>query len=82
MNVLDEAHGRDWTLYNADCVDVCSQLPDNSIDFSVYSPPFSSLYIYSESAADMGNVADDRGILRALPLPRSREAARSPGRAG
>lgn len=59
MNVLDEAHGRDWTLYNADCVDVCSQLPDNSIDFSVYSPPFSSLYIYSESAADMGNVGND-----------------------
>lgn len=59
MKVLDEAHGRDWTIYNADCVDVCSQLPDNSVDLSVYSPPFSSLYIYSESAADMGNVADD-----------------------
>lgn len=59
MKVLDQAHGRDWTLYNADCVDVLAGLPANSIDLSVYSPPFSSLYIYSESAADMGNVSGD-----------------------
>lgn len=59
MNVLDEAHGRDWTLYHGDCVHVVSQLPDNSIDFSVYSPPFANIYTYSESIADMGNVRDD-----------------------
>lgn len=59
MKAIDEAHGDNWSLYNADCVELVSQLPDNCIDFSVYSPPFSSLYIYSESAADMGNVADD-----------------------
>lgn len=57
--VIDEAHGNGWAFYNADCVDFVSGLPDNSIDLSVYSPPFSSLYIYSESAFDMGNVADD-----------------------
>lgn len=81
MNVLDEAHGRDWTLYNADCVDVCSQMPDNSIDFSVYSPPFSSLYIYSESAADMGNVADDEEFFeRYRFLVREKLRVTRPGR--
>jgi DNA modification methylase len=34
-------------------------MPENSIDFSVYSPPFANLYIYSDSAADMGNCRDD-----------------------
>jgi DNA modification methylase len=58
-NVINEAQGEGWAFYNADCVDFVSGLPDNSVDFSVYSPPFSSLYIYSESAFDMGNVADD-----------------------
>jgi len=81
MRVLDEAHGRDWTLYNADCVDLCSQLPDNSIDLSVYSPPFSSLYIYSESAADMGNVAgDDEFFERYRYLVREKLRITRPGR--
>lgn len=48
-----------WTAYNGDCVDVAKLLPDNSIDFSIYSPPFSSLYIYSDSIRDMGNCEDD-----------------------
>lgn len=59
MNVIDQANGEGWAFYNADCVDFASGLPDNSVDFTVYSPPFSSLYIYSESSFDMGNVAND-----------------------
>lgn len=59
LKVLDQAHGGSWSAYNADCVEVCAGLPDDSIDLSVYSPPFSSLYIYSESERDMGNVNDD-----------------------
>jgi DNA modification methylase len=47
--------GRNWKLYNADCVEFLAQLPDNSIDFSVYSSPFSSLYVYSDSERDLGN---------------------------
>lgn len=58
-NVIDQAEGKGWSAYNADCVPFTAALPDNSIDFSVYSPPFSSLYIYSESVADMGNCAND-----------------------
>jgi len=53
------ASGTNWTLYNCDCVDLASSMPENSIDFSVYSPPFANLYIYSDSAADMGNCRDD-----------------------
>ena len=55
LNVLDEHKGSNFHIYNADCVEVAKQLPDNSIGFSVYSPPFSSLYTYSNSDRDMGN---------------------------
>jgi DNA modification methylase len=58
-HVLAQTIGDDFALYNADCVLFSQSLPDNSVDFSVYSPPFSSLYVYSESVADMGNVDDD-----------------------
>jgi DNA modification methylase len=57
--VLDQAIGEKFSAYNADCVPFTQGLPDGSVDFSVYSPPFSSLYIYSESVADMGNCAND-----------------------
>ncbi|WP_309083760.1 site-specific DNA-methyltransferase, partial [Chelativorans sp.] len=57
MNVLDQAAGEGWAAYNADTVEFTAEMPSNSIDLSVYSPPFSSLYIYSESERDMGNVA-------------------------
>jgi DNA modification methylase len=60
VNVLDECHGETWSAYQADCVDFASQMPDNSIDFSVYSPPFYGLYIYSDSVCDMGNTANDQ----------------------
>lgn len=58
MQVIDEYKGKDFHVYNADCVEVASNLPDNSIGFSVYSPPFSSLYTYSNSDRDMGNTKD------------------------
>lgn len=58
-HVIDQAHGEGWSFFNADCVGFSKSLPDNSVDFTVYSPPFSSLYIYSESAFDMGNVSGD-----------------------
>jgi hypothetical protein len=57
--VLDQTIGRNFAVYNADCVDVLASLPDHSVDFSVFSPPFSSLYTYSNSERDMGNAAND-----------------------
>ena len=49
------AEGKGWTVHLGDCVEVASEMPDNSIDFSVFSPPFASLYTYSNSDRDMGN---------------------------
>jgi hypothetical protein len=59
IKCLDSAHGRDWTMYRGDCVEVVGQMPDCSVDFSVYSPPFADLFIYSESERDMGNNPSD-----------------------
>lgn len=55
----DVAKGEDWTLHLGDCVEVVSELPDQSVDFNVFSPPFSSLYTYSNSDRDMGNSRND-----------------------
>lgn len=59
MKVLNQEHGKNWSFYNADCVTFTQGLPDNCFDLQVFSPPYSSLYVYSESVADMGNVAND-----------------------
>lgn len=58
IRCLNSHIGKNFQAINGDCVDVISQLPDNSVGFSVYSPPFGSLFVYSESAADMGNSTD------------------------
>lgn len=59
MNVLGQAHGEGWTAYWGDSCDVLRGFPDVSIGFSVYSPPFGSLFTYSESEADIGNSSSD-----------------------
>lgn len=59
MQVLNQHHSDRFAAYHADCVEVVSALPTASIDLSVYSPPFSSLYIYSDSERDMGNCSSD-----------------------
>ena len=56
----DVATGKDWTLHLGDCVEVAREMPDNSIDYSVFSPPFASLYTYSNSDRDMGNCKTTR----------------------
>lgn len=55
----DHAAGEGWDAYLGDCVDVASELPADSLHYSVYSPPFASLYTYSNSDRDMGNCSDD-----------------------
>lgn len=59
VRCLNEQHGDGWAAYNGDCVDVVKQIPDASVDFSIYSPPFASLFVYSDSECDMGNSASD-----------------------
>jgi len=50
-----EYHGNKFSMYNGDCVQIIKQIPDNSIHFPIFSPPFANLYIYSDDLADMGN---------------------------
>ena len=64
IRCLDDAHGTDWGAYHGDCVDVLRQLPDRSVGFSVYSPPFSNLFVYSDGETDMGNSANDGEFFR------------------
>jgi hypothetical protein len=49
------AAGQGWTLLLGDCVERVREIPDGSIHYSVFSPPFASLYTYSDSPRDMGN---------------------------
>lgn len=48
-------HGDGWTLYLGDCVEQIKKINDDSIHYSVFSPPFASLYTYTNSERDMGN---------------------------
>lgn len=48
-----------FSAYHADCVEVVSGLPTESVGFSIYSPPFAHLFIYSDSERDMGNVKNE-----------------------
>jgi superfamily II DNA or RNA helicase len=47
--------GKNWAIHLADCVELAQELPSDSIHYSIYSPPFESLYTYSNSERDMGN---------------------------
>ncbi len=59
MNILNQAIEQDYALYHGDCVEVIKGIPDNSIHFNLFSPPFGNLYIYSDSANDVGNSVND-----------------------
>lgn len=59
MKVLNQEFGQDWAMYNSDCVDGIGNMPGDSIDYTIFSPPFASLYTYSNSDFDMGNVQSD-----------------------
>ena len=56
--------GKNYCLYNGDCVEVTGKLPDESVDFMVFSPPFANLYIYSDDIRDMGNCKDEQDFFR------------------
>lgn len=55
MNVLDQRISDRFAIYNGDSCEVMKEIPDNSIDYSIFSPPFASLYTYSASDRDLGN---------------------------
>lgn len=55
--------GQGWELRNGDCVEELQTLEPDSVDLSVYSPPFSSLYTYSASDRDIGNCSSHEEFL-------------------
>jgi DNA modification methylase len=55
MQCLNQVIGDNYALYHGDCIEVLKGLPAHSIHYSIFSPPFASLYTYSNSPRDMGN---------------------------
>jgi hypothetical protein len=51
--------GEGWELHLSDCVEYAAEIPTDSLHYTIYSPPFASLYTYSNSDRDMGNCKDD-----------------------
>jgi len=59
VSVMDQAAGESWQLYNDDCVNVLRGMPSNSVGYSLFSPPFCSLYVFSDDARDLSNCRND-----------------------
>lgn len=59
MNVKNQFHGKNFSLFNGDTTEVITSIPDNSIHYSIFSPPFLSLYVYSNDIRDLGNSRSD-----------------------
>lgn len=79
--VRDVKKGDGWTLHLADCIEVVQEIPENSLHYSIYSPPFASLYTYSNSDRDMGNCKDDEVFMEHYRfLVRETFRAMMPGR--
>ncbi len=51
-------NGKKWHLLKGDCIELMPTLPARSIDFSVFSPPFPSVYAYTSEVCDIGNSED------------------------
>lgn len=59
MKVLNQVIKERYALYNGDSAEVMKGLPDDSMDYSIFSPPFESLYTYSDSDRDLGNCRNE-----------------------
>ncbi len=59
MTLLNE--NERWRIVQQDCIEHMATMPDACIDFSVFSPPFPSLFAYTDSESDIGNSEDFRG---------------------
>lgn len=59
IKCINSAFGDSFAAYNGDSCQVLPQLGDETIGFSIYSPPFQNIFVYSDSEADMGNCSTD-----------------------
>lgn len=70
-NIVDEYredtfNGDGFTVHLGDCVKWSRRMDDNSVDYSVFSPPFADLFVYSNSDHDMGNCKNDQEFVEQL----------------
>lgn len=63
MKIKKQLITDEYAIYCGDCMDVVAQMPDNSVDLSVYSPPFAGLYNYSSSEKDFSNCENKEQFL-------------------
>ena len=80
MKVLNQVITDDYALYHGDSTEVIKGIPDNSIHYSIFSPPFDSLYTYSNSIRDMGNSAKGEFIEHFKFLAKDLHRVIMPGR--
>lgn len=59
MDILEQVVANKYAIYHGDSVEITNNIPDNSIHYTIFSPPFASLYTYSNSDRDMGNCKGD-----------------------
>lgn len=79
--VTDDAHGEDWHLMLGDSCERIAEIEPNSVDLSVFSPPFASLYTYSPTPRDLGNSFDREEFFEHFSFViRGLLAATKPGR--
>ena len=62
--IINQEITENYTLYNGDSFEIIKQIPDNSIDFITFSPPFSSLYVYSDDPRDLSNTKNYEEFLQ------------------
>jgi DNA modification methylase len=63
MNTKDQIITPEYAIYCSDCMEVMPTIPSESIDMSVYSPPFAGLYNYSSSERDFSNCENKEQFL-------------------
>ena len=81
MQCLNQSVTEKYAVYNGDSCELIRTIPDNSIHYSIFSPPFSSLYTYSNSDRDMGNSRTDEDFFtHFLFLARELYRVTMPGR--
>ena len=66
MNVKNQCITDRFAIYNGDSCEIMKEIPSNSVHFSVFSPPFASLYTYSNSERDLGNCKNDEEFFEQL----------------
>jgi len=64
MEVNNQIHDKNYSIYNGDCMDVIPCLTDESIDLAIYSPPFCGLFNYSSDPRDFSNCTSKEKFLQ------------------